>query len=117
MDSPGATITTRAGATHAHCVPQAHPYYRAARAHVVHRLLREPPHPARCGSPRWRARDRVHGQGGRHPGPALSRDHDIRNINQPALEVSLPVWSTYRIVDSTSPTPEQLKIREGWLQR
>jgi hypothetical protein len=24
---------------------------------------------------------------------------------------------TYRIVDSGSPTPDQLKIREGWLQR
>ena len=91
------------------------------------------------------------------PGQLFHVTTDIRNINQPAIELSLPVWSpgwyvienyaknifryarlrirrggeereletavgfvelvNYRFVDSKSPTPEQLKVRESWLKR
>jgi predicted metalloprotease with PDZ domain len=44
----------------------------------------------------------------------VRRGNDEREMDLPVGSVEIV---TYRLVDSKSPTPEQLKIREGWLKR
>jgi predicted metalloprotease with PDZ domain len=44
----------------------------------------------------------------------IRRGNDERELDLPVASVEIV---TYRLVESASPTPEQLKIREGWLKR
>ena len=44
----------------------------------------------------------------------IRRGNDERELDMPVRVIEIV---TYRIVDTKSPTPEQLKIREGWLKR
>jgi predicted metalloprotease with PDZ domain len=44
----------------------------------------------------------------------IRRGDDERDLDLPVATVE---FLTYRLVESKPPTPEQLKIREGWLKR
>jgi hypothetical protein len=69
---------------YAHGPLQSHSSCRATNSDLVSCLLCQRSLGARCGGTRWTAWDRVHGQGRRHPGPALSRDHRHQE-HQPAV--------------------------------
>jgi hypothetical protein len=68
-------------------------FYRAAHSDLVSRLLRERSLGAPAASQSGRLEIEYTVKVADIPGQFFHVTTDIRNINQPALELSLPVWS------------------------